>query len=65
MTRCIEAYSVRDEILYGEAYVQAELEFYIKKVFDDAPPPMQPRWCIGGEKAQAWEIIIAHFAVKK
>ena len=40
MTRCIEAYSVRDEILYGEAYVSAELEVYIKKVFDDAPPPM-------------------------
>ena len=37
MTRCIEADSVRDEILYGEAYVSAELEVYIKKVFDDAP----------------------------
>ena len=37
MTRYIEADSVRDEILYGEAYVSAELEVYIKKVFDYAP----------------------------
>ena len=49
MTRCIEADSVRDEILYGEAYVSAELEVYIKKVFDDAPaadvaPVVHGRW---------------------
>lgn len=33
----IDGDSVRDEILYGEAYVSAELEVYIKRVFDDAP----------------------------
>lgn len=28
---------VRDEILYGEAYVPDELAVYIKRVFDEAP----------------------------
>ena len=49
MSRYIEADSVRDEILYGEAYVSAELEVYIKKVFDEAPdadvaPVVHGKW---------------------
>ena len=37
MIRYIEEDSVRDKILYGKAYISAELEVYIKKVFDETP----------------------------
>lgn len=35
--RLIDGDYVRDEILYGDAYVSDELAVYIKRVFDDAP----------------------------
>lgn len=35
--KLIDGDYVRDEILYGEAYVSSELELYIKRVFDKAP----------------------------
>ena len=49
MNRYIDSDSVRDEILYGEAYVSAELEVYIKRVFDNAPtadvaPVVHGKW---------------------
>ena len=49
MTKYGDLDSVRDDIIYGEAYVSAELEVYIKKVFDEAPaadvaPVVHSQW---------------------
>lgn len=58
--KAIDGDYVRDEILFGEAYVSDELAVYIKRVFDDAPtieaePVRRGKW-IWDDNAIDWGI---------